>query len=146
MGVYVSRGPVVGRQSPLIPSAGVRNLQIINIEANQWPAAQGRRGHTADERMWKWVRLLRLIGLSEREGERKTRCVNMQGNFRTPSFADNLEMLGVQIHENRGKGKSNINSGSKTERDVTESEKFPSIMQVQLSARFCDDSPDSTGN
>ncbi|KAI4803004.1 hypothetical protein KUCAC02_006567, partial [Chaenocephalus aceratus] len=41
-----------GRQSPLIPSAGVRDLQIINTEANQQPAAQGRRGDTADGKMW----------------------------------------------------------------------------------------------
>lgn len=55
VGGYVSRGPVVERQSPLIPSAGVHNLQLINTEANQQPAAQGRRGVTADGRMWKWV-------------------------------------------------------------------------------------------
>lgn len=55
MGANVSRGPVVERQSPLIPNAGVHNLQVINTEANQEPAAKGRRGNTAEERMWEWV-------------------------------------------------------------------------------------------
>lgn len=55
------------RQSPLIPSAGVHDLQIINTEANQQPAAQGRRCDTADGRLWKWLRLLHVIGLRGRD-------------------------------------------------------------------------------
>lgn len=38
------------QQSPLIPSAGDCDLQIINMEANQLPAAQGRHGDTVDGR------------------------------------------------------------------------------------------------
>lgn len=79
VGMYVSRGAVVGRQSPLIPSAGVGDLQIINTEANQQPAAQGRRGDSADGRMWKWVWLLHVIGLREKrqiEKETVSTCAN----------------------------------------------------------------------
>lgn len=48
VGVSCVEGPVVVLQSPLIPSGRVCDLQIINTEANQQPAAQGRCRETAD--------------------------------------------------------------------------------------------------
>ncbi len=72
VGMYVSRGAVVLRQTPLIPSTGVDDLQIINTGANQRPAAQGRCDDSADGWMWKWMQLLQVTGQREKrqiEGE-----------------------------------------------------------------------------
>ncbi|TKS90679.1 Metabotropic glutamate receptor 8 [Collichthys lucidus] len=45
----------VARQSPLIPSAGFATSNSSTQKPISSPAAQGRRGDTADGRMWKWV-------------------------------------------------------------------------------------------